>query len=75
MPVFKQLCALFSFLSGGEEARIRPNRPRAREIEMNAQNERNTTRKRQQHYDSDRVSVSGALIKAASNTQECKNVH
>lgn len=75
VPVFKQLCVLFSFLSGGEEACIRPNGPREREIEMNAQNERKTTWMRQQHYYSDHASVSGALRKAASNTQECKNVH
>lgn len=43
VPVFKQLCVLFSFLSGGEEVCIRPNGPREREIEMNAQNERKTT--------------------------------
>lgn len=54
------------------EVWIWPSRPR--ETETNRRDEKKTERTRQEHTESDPVSVSGVVIKAASNTQECRNV-
>lgn len=41
---------------------------------MNRQKKKRTEKKRQEHTESGHVSVSGVVIKAASNTLECRNV-